>query len=99
MAILLVSHTSMISIHTLRVEGDSSLGHDLGVSCGFQSTPSAWRVTSLQGSASTVGVLISIHTLRVEGDGDTLTERKIYAISIHTLRVEGDGPRLEGSGL
>ncbi len=57
--------------------------------CLFQSTPSAWRVTS---SKMKVGVLIdiSIHTLRVEGDFFRNELRTVIKISIHTLRVEGD---------
>ena len=34
-----------ISIHTLRVEGDLACGLTADIKVGFQSTPSAWRVT------------------------------------------------------
>ena len=57
----------LISIHTLRVEGDER-GKDVADQLRlFQSTPSAWRVTV---AAWMYGIaeLISIHTLRMEGD-------------------------------
>ena len=57
----------MISIHTLRVEGDVATlaGHVWDAT--FQSTPSAWRVT-IGDEFKSSGITISIHTLRVEGD-------------------------------
>ncbi len=56
----------------------------------FQSTPSAWRVTS-QRVIMILQREISIHTLRVEGDGERPSSGgDCEAISIHTLRVEGD---------
>ena len=56
---------------------------------GFQSTPSAWRETSVR-AFRLDHQLISIHSLRMEGDhmGDGIV--KINAISIHSLRMEGD---------
>ena len=56
-----------ISIHSLRMEGDTIVNTALVEYMIFQSTPSAWRETSL------------IHTIR----------NKPF-ISIHSLRMEGD---------
>ena len=79
----------MISIHSLRMEGD---GLTAGFRCfqgGFQSTPSAWRETSLSLSPEVL-TLISIHSLRMEGDGTCSERVGRKAISIHSLRMEGD---------
>ena len=40
------AHLFTISIHTLRMEGDDKHVGDLDGMTQFQSTPSAWRVTS-----------------------------------------------------
>ena len=40
-----VMEAGAISIHTLRVEGDSVTNYDTRRPREFQSTPSAWRVT------------------------------------------------------
>ena len=56
-----------ISIHTLRMEGDFIVGQLAEAYHLFQSTPSAWRVTT-GGLAAHASHLISIHTLRMEGD-------------------------------
>ena len=56
----------------------------------FQSTPSAWRETTLR-SRKSVHVGISIHSLRMEGDTHKeLLSIGFYKISIHSLRMEGD---------
>ena len=79
----------LISIHTLRVEGDAEtfpvllvLGeisiHTLRVEGDF--------VVILR----LVHNFISIHTLRVEGDRLYRYQYADMSISIHTLRVEGD---------
>ena len=62
-----LGHVLGISIHTLRMEGDKY--KDLGSALQglFQSTPSAWRVTTFV-AAVYVYDDISIHTLRMEGD-------------------------------
>ena len=56
-----------ISIHSLRMEGDTVFSPDNNRDFPFQSTPSAWRETFFQihffPSSS-----ISIHSLRMEGD-------------------------------
>ena len=55
-----------ISIHSLRVEGDSM---KLAQECiwEFQSTPSVWRETHIAPDCAEI-CCISIHSLRVEGD-------------------------------
>ena len=58
---------SYISIHALRVEGDSQTWTRKVRRALFLSTPSGWRATSFS-SHSSHGVAISIHALRVEGD-------------------------------
>ena len=57
----------IISIHSLRMEGDLD-GHRQALGCMlFQSTPSAWRETEfLPKIGFRIG--ISIHSLRMEGD-------------------------------
>ena len=57
----------LISIHTLRMEGDWFVILTNKIWVGFQSTPSAWRVTYLA-TYPQVYDGISIHTLRMEGD-------------------------------
>ena len=78
-----------ISIHALRVEGDSlppPLGRPLPV---FLSTPSGWRATQLKKNLH-YRQNISIHALRVEGDNKYNETPQGGVISIHALRVEGD---------
>ena len=85
-----ISPFDNISIHTLRVEGDSRGESDLPLLSPFQSTPSVWRVTQAISDTSQA-IQISIHTLRVEGDIlDDTGCIDFLNISIHTLRVEGD---------
>ena len=57
----------VISIHSLRMEGDRSEAAMARPTTEFQSTPSAWRETQ---GLTLAGVLfdISIHSLRMEGD-------------------------------
>ena len=84
-----------ISIHTLRVEGDSNFDFVVPDAIEFQSTPSAWRVTDRLIVFYNF-TDISIHTLRVEGDTVMQSKPdKHLQISIHTLRVEGDASPAE----
>ena len=57
----------MISIHSLRVEGDRRMRRMRAKHSEFQSTPSVWRETA-DADAEARGEGISIHSLRVEGD-------------------------------
>ena len=79
----------MISIHTLRMEGDALPGHfDDGAAISIHTLrmEGDWqKVTSVA-----KGAWISIHTLRMEGDRLPVDDTTIKNISIHTLRVEGD---------
>ena len=56
-----------ISIHSLRMEGDIAAKPFTTVLYPFQSTPSAWRETSIA-LQSLLFSQISIHSLRMEGD-------------------------------
>ncbi len=78
-----------ISIHTLRMEGDTSRRRWDCSPRRFQSTPSAWRVT-LAPVKHRLNKGISIHTLRMEGDAAEIPVPPVAVISIHTLRMEGD---------
>ena len=60
-----------------------------GILRAFQSTPSAWRETSLFSKHFT-NVHISIHSLRMEGDTIPENDLASVVISIHSLRMEGD---------
>ena len=78
-----------ISIHSLRVEGDT-----LGAVCltliAFQSTPSVWRETFCFCSEYTPKRFQSTPSVwRETGQVDYTSP--IQHISIHSLRVEGDG--------
>ena len=78
-----------ISIHALRVEGDSGFTLRLRDFVLFLSTPSGWRATA--GLEIPVRLAdISIHALRVEGDWPLCRRFLRCVISIHALRVEGD---------
>ena len=78
-----------ISIHSLRVEGDSLVLSPVQM-VRFQSTPSVWRETAASVSTSTYAT--NFNPLPPCG-GRRLVESLVQAhakISIHSLRVEGD---------
>ena len=79
----------IISIHSLRMEGDRLVDGFRQTIEGFQSTPSAWRETGLY-DAFYGKKRISIHSLRMEGDASSSDARSRCFISIHSLRMEGD---------
>ena len=58
----------VISIHSLRMEGDPFFIIFLPYPLKFQSTPSAWRETFCHFYHSFLIFYISIHSLRMEGD-------------------------------
>ena len=58
---------TIISIHSLRMEGDITDGIKRIFHPIFQSTPSAWRET-IDALPQIIQALISIHSLRMEGD-------------------------------
>ena len=79
-----------ISIHSLRMEGDTHNGYNLSTYDWFQSTPSAWRETllgmvmnKLDGSFQSTPSAWR-ETAYIDLSNGVLT------ISIHSLRMEGD---------
>ena len=62
-----------ISIHSLRMEGDTIDTQSRKIVLKFQSTPSVWRETSGRYSFPN-RCQISIHSLRMEGDSKTAQE-------------------------
>ena len=86
---LVCQNGKIISIHSLRMEGDLSRFSHSSAEIVFQSTPSAWRETASWRQVLD-GRNISIHSLRMEGDDN---DRRLFIrliISIHSLRMEGD---------
>ena len=69
----IANDTSIISIHSLRMEGDIAPSPPSMVVLLFQSTPSAWRET-LSYHRNPICLHISIHSLRMEGDSKTAQE-------------------------
>ncbi len=80
----------MISIHSLRVEGDLSCRMMLCSNVIFQSTPSVWRETVLV--CELFFALNNFNPLPPCGGRLGWVSDKIPSgnISIHSLRVEGD---------
>ena len=82
-------NSTIISIHSLRMEGDQSIRRSCWTIWTFQSTPSAWRET-----------LSSVPVYRLQGFQSTpsawretkkhLKVLDVLHISIHSLRMEGD---------
>ena len=85
----------MISIHSLRVEGDYSNVFTPSNFVVFQSTPSVWRETTLPAFV-VIAFFISIHSLRVEGDQPegTLRRRHFLFQSTPSVWRETDRYRL-----
>ena len=79
---------AIISIHSLRVEGD--LGKCRVTEMLSISIHSLRVEGDLMQSKTTAILKISIHSLRVEGDAARLDVPGRQSISIHSLRVEGD---------
>ena len=81
----------MISIHSLRVEGDTTAHHGGRRGGDFNPLPPCGgRLRFAQMYA--IIIVISIHSLRVEGDVKVVYDIMTDTISIHSLRVEGDLP-------
>ena len=57
-----------ISIHSLRMEGDTIDTQSRKIVLKFQSTPSVWRETWMPAVPLRSDYPISIHSLRMEGD-------------------------------
>ena len=79
----------IISIHSLRMEGDFLSSPPSAGTTQFQSTPSAWRETAMRRTIRQMRG-ISIHSLRMEGDKSASRSPVCLFISIHSLRMEGD---------
>ena len=88
----------LISIHSLRMEGDCGTRTLSNSVEKFQSTPSAWRETPRRRRGEEKPV-ISIHSLRMEGDPSSSGRSRTGGISIHSLRMEGDKTNAEIVGL
>ena len=78
-----------ISIHALRVEGDTMLGSACRLKMHFYPRPPGGGRLLLFIFLAFL-LCISIHALRVEGDFNNSNLDLIIVISIHALRVEGD---------
>ena len=86
----------IISIHSLRVEGDGlHILADTRVK-HFNPLPPRGGRLPYERFCGTY-IMISIHSLRVEGDFNRIAACEIVVISIHSLRVEGDIKRLDHS--
>ena len=86
----IVNTALVISIHSLRMEGDLSL-----FSKHFTNIHISIHSLRMEGDAGVVvtliGFCISIHSLRMEGDVRIpTTTARVLLISIHSLRMEGD---------
>ena len=85
----------LISIHSLRVEGDRFPLPERR----YTGDISIHSLRVEGDSVSTLSIMassISIHSLRVEGDSIRAIMSSFYGISIHSLRVEGDSIMIEG---
>ena len=87
---------AIISIHSLRMEGDVAVPVDGVGNLNFNPLPphggrhgATWR--------SSQRLPISIHSLRMEGDADRLGCNAGNTISIHSLRMEGDSKTAQES--
>ena len=85
-----------ISIHALRVEGDSrSITCRSSFTHFYPRPPGGGRPREMR--FLFFCAIISIHALRVEGDCEAYNEYHKQRISIHALRVEGDAQDAEKS--
>ena len=84
-----------ISIHALRVEGDSAC---VSASCKarlFLSTPSGWRATTFR-AAQGHRTPISIHALRVEGDAFDSIRHLLHPFDFYPRPPGGGRPVVSG---
>ena len=92
----IVLHFDKISIHALRVEGDTSRWKRFQRQGYFYPRPPGGGRPLPQSPRSSTRS-ISIHALRVEGDQQCPANQNLCTISIHALRVEGDLLYLQNS--
>ena len=79
-----------ISIHSLRMEGDVLNCDYIIAQFAFQSTPSAWRETSLGGCARSIRKYFNPLPPHGGRPYVRFSTRRTGRISIHSLRMEGD---------
>ena len=79
-----------ISIHSLRMEGDSSHRSSPATPSLFQSTPSAWRETDDGFVYALTGKIFQSTPSAWRETDLEIADRKVGGISIHSLRMEGD---------
>ena len=81
-------NTTVISIHSLRMEGDRFVVPHM------RQTDISIHSLRMEGDSGLRHLVtnfgISIHSLRMEGDVLSRSPSKLYPISIHSLRMEGD---------
>ena len=82
------SDASDISIHSLRMEGDTAYPDQTNQGYNFNPLPP--HGGRPEPNLKLVTVPISIHSLRMEGDLEYLFFSTSQIISIHSLRMEGD---------
>ena len=78
-----------ISIHSLRMEGDTLIWLTENKENSFQSTPSAWRETYIRMDIVTHQIFQSTPSAWRETQPIPIKPTKV-TISIHSLRMEGD---------
>ena len=82
----------IISIHSLRMEGDPILDTQVLVHRDFNPLPPHGGRLDFN-FEQCANVNISIHSLRMEGDrACSIPDSRTAYISIHSLRLEGDDP-------
>ena len=84
-----VMQDRVISIHSLRMEGDSKADSAAKQNQEFQSTPSVWRETISSCLVSVCKSFQSTPSVWRETQGSD-RDSKLGCISIHSLRMEGD---------
>ena len=85
-----IRHSVCISIHSLRMEGDSRIRSLYCSQSSFQSTPSAWREThTVPEKCNFFAVFQSTPSAWRETEFDIIVLVQLV-ISIHSLRMEGD---------
>ena len=95
--VVVVRVFSVISIHSLRMEGDEIVSGDTIAARPFQSTPSAWRETVPPWMLSRKSRFQSTPSAWRE-TCQICTNKHFLSISIHSLRMEGDKAGADSAG-
>ena len=85
-----VMQDRVISIHSLRMEGDLVLFHFLYLAFSFQSTPSAWRETIMTCFSPPIYRIFQSTPSAWRETLHSVFHLLVCSISIHSLRMEGD---------